>query len=854
MRDNMSGENSIRQFVSKLFSSSEEQIINKLKEKIEKLDISSTDRAKIIQSVVQQQITESKKTSQATAETGKKILEAVKTSKAQISEELLVKIEGIIAAQLPLEMDLPRVDRLLQAFENNLRTCSDFSEIENLQQQLTRIGMFIQGNKEVPKSIHLLFLKTCDDFSLRLLNAHKHMQEASTHPLNLTAEGKSHSYRDLKNPSPTSSEAKPYQWEKRLEMAAQVRSLAASCPLKDHIFEEMKQFSSDQAVSLTLIGKKMDAGVRYHRVDSEDVVDNHVVLSQRIVTPAPGTSTDLNPKLRSEMRFNVSLHTRQQMENSLKAMQEKPFIESLSHSLRCEVTIDPDVVVHYEPGQTPASSDAKVAEFREGNAEMGHMLKIELKGIGEILIGNEMQDFDASSTPLAHGSIQSFIAHHTVLVRLYDEVGDSPNKGEQLEKMHKALSVIGLSNILNKGGIEQTRRNQVLQIMDTYVPHLSIPIRLSYESSHMDWQTLQQHILELIPEEGQKFSADHEGQITRAELKEIFQKELKDAPLTEKTPLGKEVIKLKGVAEQMREAGAVGCFAGIHNNPAIVASLLKTGPIAAHERNYAGFPFASSCPEDAVTGGNEAIFVRLATKNSLEEMNNAANPTIKLHHCPYVASYQMIVSLDVLNLPHNRMHSNSFGLANPLAEIHKPESNVAVSGVDVLKSDSPKAFVNKQNHAAKVDNEIMIRTGSLNPSYIRKIVYQDSREAVYAYLKAESCPQDLLDELQQAIQQKGRVSSQIESKIVDFLKSAGLYEEKTEKDWSTGGTKIVVALKDFTYEFSFGTTKLSDLLQDPKENLINELQKNGLIDNNSIYGINIDDFIVKSNSLKEEFF
>ncbi len=844
------GRASFTNLVLSFVGSNETKLIDNLADKITKIDVSSSDRPKIIQSIIQAQIKELKATNSVTAETGKKLLEAIKTSEAKISEELLVKLEGIIATQLPFNMDIHQADRLLHAFENNLRTCSEFSEIEGLQQQLTRIGMFIQANnKDVPKSTHLLFLKRCDSFSLRLLDAHKHLEDASTHPFNLNAEGKPHSYKDLKKPSPIPSSTKPYQWEKRLEMAAQVRALAASCPVKDHAFEEMKQFSAEQAAPLALIGKKMDAGVRYHRIDSDSVTDNHVILSQRVIQPAPGSSDD--PKLRSEMRFGVSLHTRQNMQHALKAMQEKAFIDSLSQSLRCKVNVEPSVVVRYEPGQTPASSNAKIGEFQEGKAEMGHMLKIELEGIGEVLIGNEMSPSAAGATS---GSIQSFIAHHTVLVRLYDKVGDSPNKEEQLEKMHKALSVIGLSSVLNKGGTDQIRRNQVLQIMDTYVPHLSIPIRLSPESSSMDWQALQKHILELIPEEGQKFSPDHEGQITRAELKEIFQRELSGAPLTEKTPLGKEVIKLQGVAEQMREAGAVGCFAGIHNNPAIVASLLKTGPIAAHERNYAGFPYASSCPEDAVTGGNEAIFVRLATHQSLTEMNDPVNSNVKLHNCPYIASYQMIVSLDVLNLPHNRMHTNSYGLYNPMAEIHKPDANIAVSGVAVLKSDSPKAFVHQQNQDTKIDNEIMIRTGSLNPSYIRKIVYQDTREAVHSYLKAKGCPQDLLNELQQAIQKEGRIPASIEVKIVDFLKTAGLYEEKTEKDWSTGGTKTFVALKDFTYHFNFGTTKLSDLLQDPKENLINELQKSGLIDNNTVYGINIDDFIVKSNSLKEEFF
>ena len=710
----------------------------------------------------------------------------------------IVKISDFVHGLLNPRVNIEYIEERLKKFGKQLRACQSFQEVEYLGESLSHYKKILVEAKpfskiqEVTNPLNLLLLKACDQFSRQLLT--RILLDKKEHPL---------------------SEAN--NWEKRLVLAAQVRTLAAATPIR---FHEMEEFSADQITPLTLAGKKMDPGIHYHPVDSNHLLNNRATLSQRIVY-----SHNNEKKVRWEFRCQLSHLTREQLSSSIQAFRDEAFIRILSKECGCQIKITNGEKVYYESALS--NPDEPKAEFKEGKADFANMIKIDFEGIGEVFIGDE------AITP----SFRS-LSHHSLLVRLYEQAPDSMEGKigqERMEKMHRALALLGLSEILHKGSMEQVRRNQVLQIVDIYLPHLSYPLGHSIDFQGLSSTQLQKEIVDLLPDK-------HETEITKNAMREIFKSELSHPPQLETSPLGSQFIKLYRVAELVHQEGAVGCFAGVHDNPGVVASVIKTGLISSHERNYAGFPYASTCQEDSITGGNESVFVRLATGKMLEKM---ADGSMKLAECPYIQTYQIIVSLEIFNLPHNRMHTNSFGLINPLAEIVTKE-NKSISGASVLRSESPQIFVRSQNEDPTLDNEIMIRTGALSPLYIQKILYQDPREELLAYLKKHDAPLELLGKIENVINHGG-VIDRLE--IEDFLEKNHLKVES--RDWRGHS---ILKLKDWKSEFNF-PDRLDALLHDPKAELINELRKNNLIsEDNKIYGRQIENFIVKTKILKEEYF
>lgn len=714
-----------------------------------------------------------------------------------------------------------KVGHQLRYLMSNVKSATQFNQIEALKVSLEEIANYLRVS-DTPPHLKAQFLSVCDQFSHRLLDD-KQWQGTAT------------------NPHPLDGNA---NWNQRVMLAAGVRHLASICPVGAKTLQ-MDTFKSSSAPQIALIGKKMDPGVHYQHIDSQDIKGNQVAITRRNVIPQAqgGKGEQPQPETRTQLNFHLTEHARLKLDVTLNAMQNQDVGNALGAHFGTKVTVKEDVQVNYEISQSGLDHKG-ITEFKESGTNFAKMTSIEFEGIGQILIGNE--DMSVSSKADSGESTKGrYVAHHTVIVRLKDHANDDDELGfsAQFQRMHQLLAAVGLSSVLTSDTPEVRQKNQVMHIIETYLPSLAIQIRNGSDFPNLTADDLKTFCDEILP-------AQSETGMTQSAMKSIFDLELQEGKHSEVTTLGNEVPKLSTVAAKMKEQGAVGFFAGISGGPGVVASVLKTGPLASDTRSAMGFMYPSTCQEDAITGGNEAVFVRVATEGGIKQMEEGKS---KLSQSPYINTYQMIVSLEAANLPSNMMHHNHFGLINPHAEIvvKTNEGEVKVSGAELLQTEDPITFAKNENEHFSPDNECMLRVQALNPQYIQKITYQDPRKALLIHLRDNGCPQDLVEKMEQKMTEGGNIEGDLQKGIEKFLQEKGLVTKKTDK-WSQ---KEYDALTQMKSEFDFGE-KLTAFFVDPKAALIKELKSNGIIDeNNLVFGQKrVDEFIVETETLTKELF
>ncbi|MCE5319395.1 MAG: hypothetical protein LLG04_18775 [Parachlamydia sp.] len=708
----------------------------------------------------------------------------LKVTISQIStDKVRYEMEDLFTDHLEQPQTHAQIERRLNSFMQEVNTATSFSDIGKKEQLLAKIGTDLQKGG-TPSQLKVQYLKVCDAFSQRLLE--KTFVAGSTKPLEM-----------------------PQHGDAQVALAAQVRAHAAKLPANDPTQASMASFQSSQAPEMVLIGKRMDTGVTYPKVDSHSVKGNEVVLSRRALDNQPG-------QMRTELRFQLTPSARRNLD--LSVFKDANFLVHLSKALGNQVNAR-NVSVKYEISQSSATDKGPIT-VKESEAEFAKMVAIELPGVGQILIGAEEMaspDFKTGTQP-PESTKGRYVAHHTVIVRLYEGSRDEGHvdNAAQLEKMHRLLATAGLSHVISQATSDDINKAHLLQVIETYLPDLIVPIQNYSELPNLNAEQLQKFCLELLPKE------------RREATERLINQEMMAGAQVEKTPLGNQVTKLRSVADNMRRAGAVGFFAGISGGPAVVTSMLKVGGLSSHERGYAGFTRPPTCQEDALSGGNDAIFVRMATEGGFRKLQADQR---NLSAFDWISTFQMVVSLDAANLPHNRMHHNSFGIKSPVAEIVTTKEHV--SGVEVLRSDDPVTFAEKQNSNFTLDNELMLRTGALDPKYIQKIVYQDPRKLLPAFLKKHGCPQELVEKLEARVQKGGTIETYLKASVIDFLRVKGLVSIK--QDWSKkdylGLNKIQDPNLAFGAGFNFGDN-VDNYFEDPRENLIKELHKNGLINDN----------------------
>lgn len=738
---------------------------------------------------------------------------------------------------------------------DEVNSAGDISQIRNALQELKQVGQYLSISRDDCLELHTQFLTICDRFAERLIDRTQHhghgpdddhsQLQARTYPLDGNE-----------------------NYQARLGMAAEIRKLAASHPVAPALLG-MDTISSRNPVDIVLIGNKMDTGTHYHNIDSQKLRNNQLVITRREIQDPQSPAN----QIRTELKFQLTPLARTNLNQTLNLYLNPQFVQFLSQEFESPIVITQNAKANYEVSLSPANHNGPVV-FEESKANYANMVSIEVKGLGQILIGNEdmsVPDNNGEET-ISKGTKGRYLAHHTVLVRVYNAPPeDTIDASEQMKKMHKLLSLAGLSSALTQGSKEEQQKQRVIQIIDTYLPHIGILMNHNSQVFLMNAEERQQLCLELLTQFQPR--ENEEGNITVEEMRTIFERELSGNLQYENTPVGKEVPKLTGVAERMREKGACGFFAGIAGGPRVVVSMLKNGGFSADTRSSLGFKFPSTCQEDAITGGNEAIYLRLATEGTINQMTSG---NIKLSNAPYINNYQMIVDLDVANFPHNRMHHNSFGLINPSATVvisRGDKASEVVSGEQLLLSESPMHFTEEENRNPSLDNEFMIRTGVLNPQHITKITYQDPRLDLINLLRLHGYPEDDLDKL--FVEEKpdkapidiasavphassasdarrklklGNISDVEQNKIQEFLIVKGLIENK--ENWNKEKYLALKIKPEFQSE-----DDLKFYFSDPKPILVQELQNANLIDKHGkIYGKSIDEFIVETRSLTRSLF
>jgi len=601
------------------------------------------------------------------------------------------------------------------------------------------------------------------------------------------------------------------------------------------------QFSQEKIPNLVLIGKKIDPGIHYQNIGNSHVADHQIQITKRAVKGLE--KSEYTPT--TELRFTLTPLARKEMEVFIKTLthpkENSPLITNIEQRFG-HLTVTPEHLTHFEISEAKPESEG-FPEFKESETVFGKMLRIELDSVGEILIGNE----EMSETPDKE-VLGRFIPHHTVVVRLYNdrlEIDDA-----QLKSMHKLLSLVGLSGTLIPTPDHVAQKSKIMDIVRMYVPDLIVPIQMSKQFQTCSPEQLKTEVIELL-----QTSVDTATGITALQMKDIFQKELSGGGIKrERCVLGSGVSKLSTVSEEMRKVGAYGFFAGISGGAGVVASVLKSGFLTSGDKGLAGFAFPPTCLQDAVTGGNGCVFLRLATQGTLE------SEEFKLADCPYINMFQAIVSLDAANLPHSQMRHNSYGLQNPMTELTARNDQEAISGTTLLSSSNPIQFTKDQNQSPTVDNEVPIRTKALDASYITKITYQDPRKALLNYLQTfNDFPEPLLESLSTNInQEEGSVSLDLQKEIKDFLEKKGLIEHKPK---DKGGEELFVLNFSKESQKIFGNN-LDTLFQNPRWALKQEIIKNKLIDSNGNFldknfldrGISFNDFLIETNQLTKELF
>lgn len=307
---------------------------------------------------------------------------------------------------------------------------------------------------------------------------------------------------------------------------------------------------------------------------------------------------------------------------------------------------------------------------------------IDFKGVGKIKIGNSPNV-------------------RTAYNQLSIELDPSIPNHQASEKLIILFAALGLGAVASTSRPEDIERFKVMQLLRGYYPKEAYFFEREAKSFEESVVGLKACIEAKIPD-----------------MKAKFQKYLVDHPelmYQQEVYPGQFVWSIKGLANEVRKAGAIGLMQGvgheynsIEKNVKQVVSMLKAGALSTQDRFQAGIMAqGASTVKDIVSGGAESVFLRMVTKSMPKE--------IKMYALK--GGMQILYDLDLIERVGYVYPDDCYGEKHPTKYQFRPNA-VQLA----LKLEQTVFSASKY-----VDNEVCVRN-RIPPQFIKAIRVNDDSE------------------------------------------------------------------------------------------------------------------------------
>lgn len=349
-------------------------------------------------------------------------------------------------------------------------------------------------------------------------------------------------------------------------------------------------------------------------------------------------------------------------------------------------------------GRIPIGSKSWEGPFSTNIGSYGYKLSdkilkpvqvIDFKGVGKIKIGNNLDILSE---------------YNKLSIELEPGLPDD----QAAAKLNILFATLGLGVVSATSRSEDIARIKIMQLFRAYYPKEAHAFEREAKSFEESIDSLQARIEAQVPDMKDKFK---HYLIDHPEL--IYQQEVYPGQFT---------WSIKGLAQEAREAGALGLMAGVgnagesaHDASKMIISILKLGALSTQDRFQMGITAQGvSAEDDLRSGGAESVFTRMITQG----MQN-------LKIFAFQGKMQVLYDLDLVERVGFAYSKDKFGSKKP--KKYQKRFNI----VNLVKQI-------ETNPAAFNENEVCIRN-RVAPQFIKAIkVESDKDKAVLiAALKSE---------------------------------------------------------------------------------------------------------------------
>lgn len=488
----------------------------------------------------------------------------------------------------------------------------------------------------------------------------------------------------------------------------------------------------------------------------------------------------LDGKQKKEISFKLNYWAADRLRAIIKSFQKQEMIQALQDSGLCsKATLTTHDKYYYYPKEGN--------EFTSKNKlEMGSATTIHLEGLATIKIGTD---------PLM-GS-------------MYNLVKVELDPSASIEHIHKALAIIGLSQLMSRSKPEDIERLKINTLFHTYFPREAFELERKASFYLLPLDELKNNIIKAAPG-----------------MRKILAEKLSLVETYENVP-GEIHCLIPNAASEVKALGGRGLICGVSGNvreaARNIACMCRSGLLSSQARFDNGLLIhGASSIKDHQNNSADSIFMRAVTQYAIDDQTTFTTMSLR-------GSYQIVLKLDVYNLAPYVHENDYFGCRNP------------------SDPDYGEKYQNRWSfleHTVKnqlyyvTDNEVNLPRGRLDSAYIAGFPYQDPRRTLLKDLLSVNpsfFPSQLVDD-----KQKMAYIEQHPQLVLDELKRHpnNFILEPNVKDPN-----------DMTY---LGMSILNHWTQDPKKVLLEELRKVGFQTEFNL--VKLEDLIREKDYFDEETF
>lgn len=287
---------------------------------------------------------------------------------------------------------------------------------------------------------------------------------------------------------------------------------------------------------------------------------------------------------------------------------------------------------------------------REGSIEIGNAYKINVHGVGDILIGSD-----------------------PYVLSLYDRVVVRLNGKKDASDMGSVLALLGLEKAILPSTSDEIERLKIAMLFQAYHPREATLLTKEKEFYTSSLKDLKARVEQIAPDMQEKLKNDLPKMVA------------------EETLPGRIRYSIPDLAEKAKEAGAVGLLAGVGGGDTAYSrfvSMLSLGALSSQVRFDAGMIIGGASSEaDHYMGSAEYVFTRLIPKS-------ACDNEFPIDYLPFAGDLQVIYSTNLLNRGTFQYHYDNFGSKQLDSYLNRP---------DIL------SFVKQENADFNASNEVMVK-------------------------------------------------------------------------------------------------------------------------------------------------